>query len=106
MGRISSVTSQFIGHAAGAEASGVDSTRWSASGSTSKALIDGAEPTTNDIRQHVDDTKSQVRQMNQERTKIIVEATFATVRLRTKAVDASGHLVAQATAPRCTRPTT
>ncbi len=91
---MSSVASRFIGHAAGAEASGVDSTRCSASGSTSKAVIHGAEPTTNDIRQHVDDTKSQFRQMNQERTKTTIESTFATVRLRTKVTQGPGSRAA------------
>jgi hypothetical protein len=94
MGRMSSVASRFIRHAAGAEASGVDSTRCSASGSTSKALIHGAEPTTNDIRQHVDDTKSEFRQMNQERTKTTIESTFATVRLRTKVTHGPGSSAA------------
>jgi hypothetical protein len=82
----------------GAEASGVGSTRCSASGSTSKAVIHGAEPTINDIRQHVDDTvhdtKSQFRQMNQERTKITIESTFATVRLRTKVTQGPGSRAA------------
>lgn len=82
MRRMSSVASRFIEHAAGAEAFGVDSTRCSASSSTSKAVIHGAEPTTNDIRQHVDNTKSQFRQMNQERTKITIESTLASVRIR------------------------
>jgi hypothetical protein len=81
---MSSVASRFIGRAAGAEASGIDSTRCSASGSASKAVIHGAEPTTNDIRLHVDDTKSEFRQMNQERTKTTIESTLATVRLRTR----------------------
>jgi hypothetical protein len=90
MGRMLSVASRFIGHAAGAEASGVDSTRCSASGSASKAVIHGAEPTTIDIRQHVDDTKSQFRQMNQGRTKISIESTLATVRLCTKVTQGPG----------------
>jgi hypothetical protein len=75
MGRMLSVASRFIGHAAGAEASGVDSTRCSASGSASKAVIHGAEPTTIDIRQHVDDTKSQFRQdesrTNQDKHRVV-----------------------------------
>jgi hypothetical protein len=94
MGRMSSVASRFIGHAAGEEASGVDSTRCSASGSASKAVIHGAEPTTNDIRQHVDDTKSEFRQMNQERTKTTIESTLATVRLRTKVTQGPGSRAA------------
>ena len=94
MGRTSSVAARFIGHAAGAEASGVDSTRCSASGFTSRAAIHGAKPSTNDIRQHVDDTKSEFRQMNQERTKITIESTLATVRLRTKVTQGPGSRAA------------